>query len=1449
MKKLLICLLVLIMCVAGLVACGGEETTAPGTTVAPSTTTAPTTTENTGLQDAKAYLEALYKDAGESTPVDYELIGALRVAGVPFTLEWSVGDVTGVTVTRKDATTVTVDVIDRAEADIPYTLTATITDAEGKTIKVEFQRKVPKFKENTFAEYAAAEKGDLLIVKGVVSGIIAKSKGNTANCLYVQDVDGGYYVYGLAQDPVTELHVELGMTVRVTGTMDIYNGTFELKDASVEILNDGAKTDVVAKDLTDAFKAASDLKAKELVGIQGMYVTLKGVTIGELGDNGYHYFTLGGHKTYVRISSSTCPLTKEEQTAFTASWSSHLGWTADIAGVISLYDGKFYLTPCVPTDVEFKSLPELDDAGKVAFEKGNVTLVDKIKDAGEITIPTAGTTYTGVTITWSSDNACITVNGGKLVVTLPTADTTVKVTATLKSGDATDTVEFEVKVVAPATVVYKPELVQNPVAGTAYKFAMTISGKTYFYTGKMTDDNKYLATSEDAADAVDVYIETVDGGVRFYIMNGEAKSYIDLALREDNNQKANIVMTATPAAVWTYDATNNIFTAKLGENSFFLGTYGTYTTISVSSTYYITGDKAGDIDVSQYPARFYTMKAEAAVEKVPTVVNPPVADKAYKFALAVGDKIYYFTGAIANQYYLATSEDVADAVDVFIENVTGGVRFYFMDGTTKTYIDVVLRDDVTKANIVLTATPAAVFTYNAKYNNYVATLGENTFYLGTYGTHTTVSVSNTTYINDTNVDVSQYPARFYELVAAETPDTPVVPDEPTVETDPSLNDAPIAKLPYKVALTQVNLGKVLYLTGAVNGRALATTDDAALAAEFYLEAAEGGYLFATYNGTKKVYINLTINKKGQTVLTYAEEGTVFTYNAVLKAWMATVDGAKYFLGTTTMYGDVYASLASFLTTETTGVKQFTAVLAPTDGVADLKAGTLYKFGLYQANLGKMIYVTGKVDGRYLATTDKIEEAANVFAEKATDGYKFFLFDGKDKKYLDVYFNADNKLSVQFATAGDVFSYDAATKAWTTTVDDVTYYVGAYNSFNTISASKTSYITAENTGVSQFPCTVYSLKNDGPVAVTLPEFKAIAATLASGASTTEKYIITGVVSNVYNTTYGNMYVKDENGVEVTIYGCYDEKGVRYDKMTDKPKAGDTVTFVAAANNYNGTEQMKNATLTGLVKAPKPTYTTPTEIVNAAYALEQGESLGNYTLTGIITLVDTPYDTGYKNVTVTFVVAGLTDKPIKAFRLKGTGADKIGVGDEITVTGEIVNYYGTIEFNSGCTLDSWVDNPEPEAPEAPETPDVPVDGTVFDFGTDKAGGTHTDNSTAVASTFTVTENGKKLTFTNTSKVYDKCFDKSGKACLKLGTGSAVGKFTITVDADVNKVVFYVAKYKNNGTVVSINGTNYTITTASDNGEYTAIEIDTTTNKTINFATTSSGKRCTIDKIVLG
>jgi hypothetical protein len=64
---------------------------------------------------------------------------------------------------------------------------------------------------------------------------------------------------------------------------------------------------------------------------------------------------------------------------------------------------------------------------------------------------------------------------------------------------------------------------------------------------------------------------------------------------------------------------------------------------------------------------------------------------------------------------------------------------------------------------------------------------------------------------------------------------------------------------------------------------------------------------------------------------------------------------------------------------------------------------------------------------------------------------------------------NDKDAVKFAADGNsVFNYDGATNALVTDFNGTKYYIGTYSTYTTLSASKFSYINAENTGVSQFP---------------------------------------------------------------------------------------------------------------------------------------------------------------------------------------------------------------------------------------------------------------------------------------------------------------------------------------------------------------------------------------------
>lgn len=147
----------------------------------------------------------------------------------------------------------------------------------------------------------------------------------------------------------------------------------------------------------------------------------------------------------------------------------------------------------------------------------------------------------------------------------------------------------------------------------------------------------------------------------------------------------------------------------------------------------------------------------------------------------------------------------------------------------------------------------------------------------------------------------------------------------------------------------------------------------------------------------------------------------------------------------------------------------------------------------------------------------------------------------------------------------------------------------------------------------------------------------------------------------------------------------------------------------------------------------------------------------------------------------------------------------------------------------------------------TPNVPTSGKVatFEFGSNDTSKSDTDSSSAM-STYSETNNDYTLSLSDLSKVYTS-YDASGNSCLKLGTGSAVGTLSFTVPSNIDQVIILVTGYKANNASVTINGSTQTISTHSADSEYTNVTIDTSSNKSISVATTSSGYRCKINTIV--
>ena len=137
-----------------------------------------------------------------------------------------------------------------------------------------------------------------------------------------------------------------------------------------------------------------------------------------------------------------------------------------------------------------------------------------------------------------------------------------------------------------------------------------------------------------------------------------------------------------------------------------------------------------------------------------------------------------------------------------------------------------------------------------------------------------------------------------------------------------------------------------------------------------------------------------------------------------------------------------------------------------------------------------------------------------------------------------------------------------------------------------------------------------------------------------------------------------------------------------------------------------------------------------------------------------------------------------------------------------------------------------------------------GITFEFGENGAA-SHVDGSSAT--TYTETVSDYTLNIESGVKMSTNAYDATGNSCIKLGTSSAVGSFSITsIPEDVTNVIIHIAKYKANTTKIAVNGTDYTLTNNSNDGAYDAIKVDTSSTKTVTLTTVSGGARAMINSI---
>jgi hypothetical protein len=126
----------------------------------------------------------------------------------------------------------------------------------------------------------------------------------------------------------------------------------------------------------------------------------------------------------------------------------------------------------------------------------------------------------------------------------------------------------------------------------------------------------------------------------------------------------------------------------------------------------------------------------------------------------------FFTGVPKANYpwYMMMTTNEAEAIDVFVEEVEGGLRLYFTIDGTKTYLD--MHKDGTHYSLRLTTEPTAVYTWNTEYKTFVTMVDDKECFIGTSGTYDTFSCNKMEFI------ATSYVAHLYGEGGTVTPEQP-----------------------------------------------------------------------------------------------------------------------------------------------------------------------------------------------------------------------------------------------------------------------------------------------------------------------------------------------------------------------------------------------------------------------------------------------------------------------------------------------------------------------------------------------------------------------------------------------------------------------------------------------------------------------------------------------------
>jgi len=195
------------------------------------------------------------------------------------------------------------------------------------------------------------------------------------------------------------------------------------------------------------------------------------------------------------------------------------------------------------------------------------------------------------------------------------------------------------------------------------------------------------------------------------------------------------------------------------------------------------------------------------------------------------------------------------------------------------------------------------------------------------------------------------------------------------------------------------------------------------------------------------------------------------------------------------------------------------------------------------------------------------------------------------------------------------------------------------------------------------------------AITVAEF-------LSRADVNTTYRLTGTVSNISSTLYGNFDLVDETG-SIYIYGLLDKEGKSKNFESLGIKEGDVVTLEGKYMEYNGKPEISNAQYISHTSGGTVEPEQPAEQITIAEFLSRADQNTTYRLTGTVeNIVNTLYGNfNLTDATGTIYIYGLLDKDGNA---KNFGSLGIKEGDTVTLEGK----YSTFNDSPQIKNAQWI-----------------------------------------------------------------------------------------------------------------------------------------------------------------